>query len=198
MTTIAFKKEGDTLVLGADSLAIIDPNVKSYVEKIYDIGPVTLAFTGSRCTIAKFKRFLAANIGNLEITPELFLRGFPDLDTTSPRGIETSCLRIIENQIIEFDQKYSIARDERIDFFAVFRSKLIIIEACWVDCVIATRAARCDLPCYGAIGCGRDFAIGAMAAGATAIEALDIASRYDSTTGGDLRIRTFHMSEELK
>lgn len=48
------------------------------------------------------------------------------------------------------------------------------------------------LPFY-AIGSGHAYAIGAMAMGATAVEAVRIAAKYDSSTGGRIIFRTLKM-----
>ena len=40
---------------------------------------------------------------------------------------------------------------------------------------------------YFAFGSGRDYALGAMKMGATAVEAVKIAAEFDSSTGGDIQ-----------
>lgn len=44
---------------------------------------------------------------------------------------------------------------------------------------------------YTAIGSGTDFVLGAMAHGATAIEAMEIAKKLDVSTGGELTVLQF-------
>ena len=56
-------------------------------------------------------------------------------------------------------------------------------------CGNSLRLTACDLP-Y-AIGSGGDLAMGAMAAGKSPAEAVEIAARYDINTGG--RVRTYRV-----
>ena len=53
-----------------------------------------------------------------------------------------------------------------------------------------TRLMPCEEPAW-AIGCGRDFAIAAMACGKTAAEAVEIAARFDAGTGHGVNVVRF-------
>jgi ATP-dependent protease HslVU (ClpYQ) peptidase subunit len=51
---------------------------------------------------------------------------------------------------------------------------------------------------YFAIGSGRDYAMGAMAHGATAIEAVNIAAKHDAHSGGEVRwVDVLRVEEEV-
>lgn len=52
-----------------------------------------------------------------------------------------------------------------------------------------------ELP-YFAIGTGRDYAMGALAMGATAQQAVEIASRFDSDSGGGVDVLTPEMKSQ--
>lgn len=52
-----------------------------------------------------------------------------------------------------------------------------------------------DAP-FRALGTGSQIALGAMAAGASAIEAVTIASNFDAYTGGDISVFSLEAAEE--
>lgn len=165
MTTIAFKKEEDEIIVAADSQVTMGSKKMRLKEtKIFEKNGIVYGFAGSLCVLNTFR--------NADLPRPT--------DEDGSLFIQEKLLPKIK-KVYKKVQKGLFDKESKDDLdlmiILTFNSRIFTID--WDSCIV-------EYDNFYSIGSGSTYALGALSAGASAEDSIKIASQYDIYSGFEI------------